>query len=301
MKNPTPLLLPLTLIVAGCNPQDLQEFEAAASGAPTALSASMSTDYTNARISSLTEGAATLDPGAYPLVYERIIVTPGSNGTTVSQTSNPSNWEVGVTAHQWPAQSFTATSSGVLSKVSLLMSAGDTTDTVEVDLYSGGLPGTSGSVHLGASTAVLASSSGQGWVDFDYGAPVNVVDNDVYYILVKLTATTGANMMWGPSGAIWYMNTSHAYAGGATSVTTNSGISFIAMGEDTCFKVFVTGEAEVDTFSFSYNGISSATFDTYPAGQSIEIDGGRAGKLTFVPGNTAPASATETDIVTVIE
>ena len=97
----------------------------------------------------------------------------------------------------------------------------------------------------------------------------------------------------------WYNDTSNSYSGGFPFDSTNGGSSYspIAGGDDQTFKI-ASGSAN---FIYTYNSVNSTTYTTYPAGQSITIDGGVAGKLTFVPSSTQPSSTTESDSVMVLQ
>jgi hypothetical protein len=282
--------------LASCNLQDLQSLESTTAVTATV---SMATHRTNVTLTALDEGQMTVAPGTYPLAYEKTVVSAAEPGATVSQTNNPGYLNIEVTDTQWPSQSFTAPATGTLAKVSLLLSAGDTTDTVEVELHAEGLPGALGASLLGTSAATTSVGDGLAWVDFDFSPPIDVTVNHVYFMVARVTQSTGGP--YAPVGASWYVSSTHAYLDGHASVTTNGGASFVPLEEDTCFIAQIGGRNEVDHFTFNYNGVSSASFSSYPAGQAVIIDGGRAGILTFVPGSVAPMSNAASDEVVITE
>jgi hypothetical protein len=163
------------------------------------------------------------------------------------------NTDGGVGSDQWLAQSFKATASITVSKVSLLLfQFGSTTDSITVQIRpdSGGKP--SGAI-LGTRTRTLTdtNSTTTAFADFDFSSDnISLAQGATYYIVATNSTPTSTD------GYGWRAHRPSTYADGSTFISNDSGMFWQNdLTTDELFQVWA----------------KTCTADTQPGGQNQSL------------------------------
>ncbi len=159
--------------------------------------------------------------------------------TVAWETENADTAFATTTNNRDIAQSFTATASGSLPKVSVFLGkvGNPTTNiTVRITADNAGKPSTS----TLASTGIVAASVGTtpSWIDATFSTPANLTNNTKYWIVLDYGSNSSTNY-WN-----WRRDSSNAYANntGRTTASYSSGSAvWTDVGGDLAFRVWIGG------------------------------------------------------------
>ena len=249
------------------------------------LRAARITNETKVTVQDLIKGSTVFTPGAYPLKYER---RESLLPTTIDQNVNASS-SYAITQTEHYAQSFRAGADTNLHSVTLELGwTGN--EVVAVRVYSGGIPGLPGTpVEIASATSAPLAGTGTGPVAFFFTPTPFLTAGETYYFTVELAGSGSVSWFSDDVDTHYPDGNSYSKTSGATTYTLNN--------YDFTFAVEMFEIAHV----YSYNSIESTTYSSYPAGTSITINGGVAGKISFTPDTAAPADPTAMDVIAAIK
>lgn len=271
------LLLVATLFNIGCGSNSGSD-TVTATGTSTTILLERSSNTTSVTLNNLVQGSAQIVSGSYSFECD---VNYTTSVDSFGQTSDTSSG-LGVLNIQTVAQSFIATETGKLTSIAVNLQSNAQQD-VTLYLYSS-LPTNSQTIGTPLVSQVLTVPAGGAsqWLTATLATPIDVVQNSTYYIMIRNSTSNFVN--WRSSAP-----TSRPYADGTTYLT-NSGLSYnfvVYPQSELSFSVDIEYKHS-PVYQYFYNGVASAAYSTYPAGQAITIDGGAAGYLKFTPLSTAP-------------
>lgn len=272
MKLLIGILLP-TILLLGCKDND-KPFD---SVAPKSVTGSKTTNNTGTTIVALAEGSVATVPGSYSLTYEKTSLPT----LAAEQTYAAQGWNAGIDAAQYVAQTFKPSATGEIQELKVMVSGSMGAATAVVTLYQG----EPGSLSQLASGSVAVDTTKQLRV-VNFSSSVPLVKDAVYTLVVS---SDGDSL-------VWYMDDrGNTYANGQGYVSSNSGASWGLSTYDYAFSVSVN----VATWTYAYNS-AQQSFSSFPANQTVNIDGGVAGVLSFTVDASAPSSSPQTDAVSVV-
>jgi len=190
-----------------------------------------------------------------------------------------------VTTTSWPAQTFTPTATGLLTRVEVALfcdtcSGANPDITVQLRTTSGGVPT---STILASTTIVGNASPASGFYTATFSSPASVTSGTVYAIVVRLmTDRTAGNYGVAVSSA-------NAYVFGSFYLTTNSGGGWFMGSFDMGFKAFVATPA---TYAASGDLVSTIKDSNPAAGGTPHVT-----SLSWT-GSTPPNTALKLQLAT---
>ena len=244
--------------------------------APTSFTASKSTDNTLTTLNSVT-----LDKCVAQTNYSLVYAYAASQTSTVSNTTED-GFETASVSNDRLAQTFIAPATGTMVSLKLKLSAPVMNTAATVSIRERGVVG-----QLRAMNSINdIDLSTPSMLDFTMPTAVSFEKNKTYAIIVQ----TGT----GP--VRWYRSSSGGgIAGEAFSSADASATWTVTSAADFNFELVIKSASE--TWQYSYNGVSSTAYTSYPASQIININGREAGTLNFTTNPTAPVAVSATDTV----
>ncbi len=197
-----------------------------------------------------------------------------SNGSAFANYGSGGDTNVALYNGQWLAQSFTVASTLYLSKASLYVIDGGTSDTmtVEIQTNSGGNP--SGTKVSGTGTYTINATLNFDWWDVEIQPPVSLAAG-TYWLVAKNTNAALEN------GYGWYDDSNGGTGNGTCRFSTNQGTSWSSCG----------ATDELYYRAYSANQVAVNFYDGAPPTTQI---GATQNLAPIGPGNSGTANVTWT-------